>query len=290
MFMAEAAAGRAPALVLSGIRQSFGTVQALTGLDLTIDTGEIFGLLGPNGAGKTTALRIISGLLRPGAGSGRCLDQPLGRPVRGLGYMPQRGGFYDDLSIAENLNFLARAHALADPAARVAQALDAHGLHERKAQRVGHLSGGWRQRVALAAALLHRPRLLLLDEPSAGLDPQARDTLWQRLRALADAGTTLLVTTHYSDEAERCDRLGYLDGGRIVATGRPDRIAADLGLAVQRSAATAAPPVVADGAMVRDGSGWRVIAPARSLPADAREPARLGDALSWLAAGRGAGR
>lgn len=168
MSMAEAAAGRAPALVLSGIRQCFGPVQALTGLDLTIDTGEIFGLLGPNGAGKTTALRIISGLLRPGAGSGRCLDQPLGRPVRGLGYMPQRGGLYDDLSIAENLNFLARAHALADPAARVAQALDAHGLHDRKAQRVGHLSGGWRQRVALAAALLHRPRLLLLDEPSAG--------------------------------------------------------------------------------------------------------------------------
>lgn len=282
--MAEAGA---LALTLAGITRSFGATTVLSGLDLSIGTGEVFGLLGPNGAGKTTALRIICGLLAPDGGNGQCLGQRLGKPVHGLGYMPQRGGLYDDLSIVENLEFLARAHALDDAAATVSQALDTHGLRERRTQRVGHLSGGWRQRVALAAALLHRPRMLLLDEPSAGLDPQAREVLWTRLRQLADAGTTLLVTTHYADEAERCDRLGYLDGGRLTVTGRPDRIASDLELAVLCADRPSTLPALPDAVLIRDGNGWRLIAPAKALQAEMREPARLGDALSWLASRRG---
>ena len=214
--------------------------------------------------------------------------------------MPQRGSLYDDLSIAENLRFFARAHGLADLTATVSRALQQHGLSERAAQRVASLSGGWRQRVALAVALLHSPQLLLLDEPTAGLDPQARETLWQHLRALAAAGVSILVTTHYADEAERCDRIGYLNQGRLRIEGQPQQLAQMLGIAVWRLATAAVPPSSPVLHALRDAAGWRVISPhAPEPPASLTdwcaqtgtsavvEPPRLTDALSWLAAGKG---
>ena len=282
------------------LRKRFGAITALDGLSLAILRGEIYGLLGANGAGKTTALRIVCGLLQADAGDGHCLGRPLGTTPAGLGYMPQRGGLYDDLSVAENLRFFARAQGLRRPEAAVVDTLEKHHLGARAAQRVGVLSGGWRQRVALAASLLHEPKLLLLDEPSAGLDPLAREALWRRLRALTTLGTTVLVTTHYADEAERCDRIGYLDAGRLRIEGAPDRIAEQVDISVWRvDPEVPSPPPMRGMHCLRDAAGWRVIAKrevaspaftswledARGLP----EPARLADALSWLAADEGAG-
>lgn len=286
-------------LVARGISKRFGAVSALDGLSFALSPGEIYGLLGPNGAGKTTALRIVCGLLVADAGDGHCLAAPLGtRPV-GLGYLPQGGGLYDDLTIAENLRFFARAHGLPRSADRVSASLETHGLAERAGQRVGTLSGGWRQRVALAAALLHAPRLLLLDEPTAGLDAQAREGLWQRLRMLSAQAVTILVTTHYADEAERCDRIGYLTAGRLRAEGSPGRLFDELGLTVWRIPAMGekqlAQPQIDNMRFIRDSEGWRAVARAVDAPPALTawcaqtgaipEPTapRLADALVWLA-------
>ena len=259
-------------LSVNGLYKRFGTVTALDGLTLALPAGEIYGLLGPNGAGKTTLLRIVCGVLSADAGEGQCLGMPVGAAApAGLGYIPQRGGLYDDLSVAENLRFFARAHGLASPRRVVTQALAAHDLNEKAGQRVGTLSGGWRQRTALAAALLHAPRLVLLDEPTAGLDTEARERLWARLRNLSAHGTTLLVTTHYADEAERCDRIGYLTSGRLRAQGAPGSLAAELGLAVWRIQTTAGtphstPPEIAGIRFSRDADGWRAVCRATSTP------------------------
>jgi len=268
------------ALDLTGVTKRYGILCVLDGLRLQVARGEIVGLLGPNGTGKTTSLRIICGLLRADSGSGHCLGTPLGRTAPGLGYVPQRGGLYDDLSIRENLLFLARAQALPDPSAAVAAAIAEHGLEARAVQRIGQLSGGWRQRVALAAALLHAPRLLLLDEPTAGLDHEARETLWQRLRRLAADGTAVLVSTHHAEEAERCDRIGWLAGGRLRVEGRPDRIGDTLGLVACRLSAE--PPPHPEQLAIRDAAGWRSVGPANQA-AGPHEAVRLGDALAWLA-------
>ncbi|WP_293374144.1 ABC transporter ATP-binding protein [Nevskia sp.] len=273
------------ALELDGIRKRYGSLVVLDGLSLRVVPGEIVGLLGPNGAGKTTSLRIICGLLRADGGSGHCLGTPLGRTAPGLGYVPQRGGLYDDLSVGENLLFLARAQGLGHPRAAVAATIAEHGLEGRVGQRIAQLSGGWRQRVALAAALLHAPRLLLLDEPTAGLDHEARESLWQRLRRLAADGTAVLLSTHHAEEAERCDRIGWLAGGGLRAEGRPDRIGDSLGLIVCR--ASSEPTPHPQQLAIRDAAGWRVIGPV-GLADSAQEAARLGDALAWLASRSGA--
>ena len=269
------------ALELNDVVKRYGTSTVLDGLSLRVAGGEIVGLLGPNGAGKTTSLRIICGLLRADSGSGHCLDTALGRTAPGLGYVPQRGGLYDDLSIRENLLFLARAHGLSDPAAGVAATLAGHGLDDRADQRVGQLSGGWRQRLALAAALLHAPRLLLLDEPTAGLDHEAREAMWRRLRRLAADGTAVLVSTHHAEEAERCDRIGWLAGGRLRVEGRPDRIGRMLGIVTRRFAEEPSPQPRQ--LTIRDAAGWRSIGPAERATG-AWEESGLGDALAWLAA------
>jgi len=283
------------AIFAEKIRKTYDGTPVLDGLDLDIPYGEIYGLLGPNGAGKTTALRIICGVLKPDAGHGRCLGNALGVLQRALGYMPQRGGLYDDLSIIENLRFFARAHSVDNVTVTVQAALDEHGLSARARQRVGTLSGGWRQRVALATALLHRPRLLLLDEPSAGLDPLARETLWRRLRQLATGGMTVLVTTHYADEAERCDRIGYLDLGRMRIEGPPTRLVDQLGLAVFHATRSGVEiPPDFDALAAYDAGGSRITASSatlarvefqswcRTIGASA-VPGRLADALNWLA-------
>jgi ABC-2 type transport system ATP-binding protein len=203
------------------------------GVDLQVATGSVCGFLGPNGSGKTTTIRLLCGLLRPDAGSGTCLgldilhDAPAIK--RQVGYMTQKFGLYDDLTIRENLDFVARLFELPQRRAAVDAALARLTLASRAQQLAGTLSGGWKQRLALAACLLHRPRLLLLDEPTAGVDPKARREFWDQIHALAADGITVLVSTHYMDEAERCDDLVYIAYGRVLARGSAAEIVASAG-------------------------------------------------------------
>ena len=212
-------------VVVHGQRKTFGTFVAVEGLDLAIHRGEVFGLLGPNGSGKTTTIRMLCGLLVPSGGSATVVGFDVVREAeqirRRIGYMSQRFGLYDDLTVTENLTFYASIYGLhgAERRARVAELLDELGLRERTAQLAGTLSGGWKQRLALACATAHRPAMLFLDEPTAGVDPASRRLFWQRIYALAEQGTTILVTTHYMDEAERCQRLAFLSRGKLIAVG-----------------------------------------------------------------------
>lgn len=288
------------AICVRGLHKTFDGVTVLDSLDLHIGYGEIYGLLGANGAGKSTAVRLLCGLLAADAGSGGCLGRPLGSALPELGYVPQRGNLYNDLTIRENLTFFAAARALDSVSQRVQSTLVEHGLVERAGQRVGSLSGGWRQRVAFAAALLHQPRLLVLDEPGAGLDLQARARLWAAIRQQAEQhGSTVLVTTHYAEEAARCDRVGYLHGGRLVAEGRASCLASALGLAVwqidvARPIDLPVLPQQATFCMTRSADGWRLIVVGNALPVElvawcAHHAAvmtavapQLEDALIWL--------
>jgi ABC-2 type transport system ATP-binding protein len=210
-----------------GLTRDFGPVRAVDAVDLAIERGEIFGCLGPNGSGKSTLMRMLLGLLAPSAGQARVLDCDVPRDVERLrariGYMTQRFSLYTDLSVRENLEFAAEVFGLEPTArsARVAAALDAHDLGDRASQLAGELSGGWRQRLALAVATIHEPELLVLDEPTAGVDPQSRREFWERLFELAGEGVTIFVSTHYMDEAVRCHRLCILRDGRHVAEGTP---------------------------------------------------------------------
>jgi ABC-2 type transport system ATP-binding protein len=192
-------------------------------LDLQIRPGRICGFLGPNGSGKTTTIRMLCGLLTPDDGEGSCLGLPLrshGAEIRRqVGYMTQRFGLYEDLSLRENLDFVARLYQLPKRRAVVDRTLQQLGLVERQKQLAGTLSGGWKQRLALAACLMHEPRLLLLDEPTAGVDPKARRDFWDQIHALAAQGITVLVSTHYMDEAERCHELVYIAYGKLLARG-----------------------------------------------------------------------
>jgi drug efflux transport system ATP-binding protein len=212
-------------VVVHGLRKTFGTFVAVEGLDLTIHRGEVFGLLGPNGSGKTTTIRMLCGLMVPSGGSATVVGFDVVREAeqirRRIGYMSQRFGLYDDLTVAENLTFYASIYGLhgAERRARVAELIDELGLGERTVQLAGTLSGGWKQRLALACATAHRPAMLFLDEPTAGVDPASRRLFWQRIYALAEQGTTILVTTHYMDEAARCQRLAFLSRGKLIAVG-----------------------------------------------------------------------
>ncbi|HEU4754315.1 MAG TPA: ABC transporter ATP-binding protein, partial [Armatimonadota bacterium] len=201
---------------------------------LQVRPGEIFGFLGPNGSGKTTSIRMMCGLLTPDSGEGTCLGHDIlaesALIKRQVGYMTQKFSYWDDLTIRENLDFIARMYGLPDRRAAVDRALEELGLAARAGQLAGSLSGGWKQRLALAACLLHRPRLLLLDEPTAGVDPTARRDFWEELHRLAAQGISVLVSTHYMDEAERCHKLAYLAYGRLLANGTAAEIIAAQGL------------------------------------------------------------
>ncbi|MBL8303845.1 MAG: ABC transporter ATP-binding protein [Ideonella sp.] len=231
---ADAAAGWA--IDVRGLTKRYGGRPVVDNVNLQVRPGRICGFLGPNGSGKTTTIRMLCGLLTPDAGEGQCLGLDIRREAlairRQVGYMTQRFGLYDDLSIRENLDFVARLFEVPQRRTRVDEALARLGLVARQRQLAGSLSGGWKQRLALAACLLHTPRLLLLDEPTAGVDPKARRDFWDEIHALAAQGITVLVSTHYMDEAERCHELVYVAYGKVLARGTAAQIVAGSGLAV----------------------------------------------------------
>jgi len=223
-----------PAIDVHGLVKRYGNRTVVDQVGLTLMPGRICGFLGPNGSGKTTTLRLICGLLTPDAGAGTCLGYDLLTQAalikRQTGYMTQKFGLYEDLTIVENLDFVARMYELDRARQRVDAALERLGLATRRHQLTGALSGGWKQRLALAACVLHEPRLLLLDEPTAGVDPKARRAFWDEIHALAATGITVLVSTHYMDEAERCHEIAYIAYAKLMARGTSDEVIAASGL------------------------------------------------------------
>ena len=211
-----------------GLNKSYSGRKVVDDVSIQLAEGRICGFLGPNGSGKTTTLRMLCGLLTPDSGSGTCLGLDIIRQAgaikRATGYMTQKFSLYEDLTLEENLMFSARVHELDHRQDRVDRALDNLGLTARRRQLAGTLSGGWKQRLALASATLHEPKLLLLDEPTAGVDPKARRTFWDEIHALARSGLTVLVSTHYMDEAERCHEIAYISYGQLIARGTADEL------------------------------------------------------------------
>ena len=224
------------AIDVRGLTKRYGGRAVVDHVDLQVRAGRICGFLGPNGSGKTTTIRMLCGLLTPDEGEGTCLGLDIRREAlaikRQVGYMTQRFGWYEDLSIRQNLDFVARLFAVPARKAAVDAALAQLGLAGRQHQLAGALSGGWKQRLALAACLIHQPRLLLLDEPTAGVDPAARRDFWDQIHQLAAQGITVLVSTHYMDEAERCHELVYIAYGRVLARGTESQIVEAAGLTV----------------------------------------------------------
>jgi ABC-2 type transport system ATP-binding protein len=222
------------AIDVKGLTKHFGSKTAVDHIDIQVPQGEVWGFLGPNGSGKTTTIRMLCGLLRADAGEGTCLGFDLRTQSEEIksctGYMTQRFSFWEDLSIRENLEFVARVYELDDRKTKVDATLEKLGLVKRQRQLAGQLSGGWKQRLALAACMLHSPKLLLLDEPTAGVDPKARRDFWEEIHELSVAGLTVLVSTHYMDEAERCDRIVYILNGKLIARGTVQEVIAKSGL------------------------------------------------------------
>ena len=226
-----------PAIDARGLRKVFGPIVAVEGLTLSVMRGEVFGLLGPNGSGKTTTIRMLCGLLEPTAGSATvagCDVVREGEDVRRrIGYMSQRYGLYDDLTVVENIRFYSSIYGLAGEARelRISRLVEELDLSDRVNQFAGTLSGGWKQRLGLACATAHEPPVLFLDEPTAGVDPASRRRFWEIIHAFAKRGTTILVTTHYMDEAARCDRLAFMSRGHLIALGTPDEVTQQFGMA-----------------------------------------------------------
>jgi len=217
-----------------GLTKRYGDRVVVDHFDMQVPQGRIYGFLGPNGSGKTTTIRMLCGLLTPDKGEGTCLGYDIRTQAalikRQVGYMTQRFGLYEDLSIEENLDFIARVYDVPDRKRKVSDTLERLGLGTRRKQLAGSLSGGWKQRLALAACLIHEPKLLLLDEPTAGVDPAARRDFWDQIHDLAAAGLTVLVSTHYMDEAERCHELAYISYGKLLTRGTVAEVIAGAGL------------------------------------------------------------
>lgn len=222
------------AIDVRGLNKSFDGKRVVRDLTLQVRRGEIYGFLGPNGSGKTTSIRMICGLLTPDSGTGTCLGHDLFAETasikREVGYMTQRFSLWEDLTIRENLDFIGRMYGMRGRREAVQRALARLGLEARAGQLAGTLSGGWKQRLALAACMLHEPQLLLLDEPTAGVDPKARREFWEEIHAIAATGISVLVSTHYMDEAERCHRLAYIAYGQLLATGTVGEVIASQSL------------------------------------------------------------
>ena len=227
------------AIDVHGLNKSFGDKHVVKDVSIQVEQGKVTGFLGPNGSGKTTTMRMICGLLTPDSGEGTCLGLDIRKDQRRIkratGYMTQKFSLYEDLTIEENLQFVARIYGMDDRPRRVGEALDRLGLTGRKGQVAGALSGGWKQRLALAAAVLHDPRLLLLDEPTAGVDPKARREFWDEIHQLAGEGMTVLVSTHYMDEAERCHDIAYIAYGSLIARGTGNELIQQSGLVTLRA-------------------------------------------------------
>ncbi len=219
---------------VAGINKHFGDKHVVKDLSLQVRRGEIFGFLGPNGSGKTTSIRMMCGLLTPDSGHGTCLGYDIIKQSaeikQRVGYMTQKFSYWDDLSIRENLDFVARVYEMKNRKEAVDRSLEKLGLTSRAKQLAGSLSGGWKQRLALAACMLHEPKVLLLDEPTAGVDPTARRDFWEELHELAAQGISVLVSTHYMDEAERCHKLAYIAYGQLLAQGTAAEIVAEQNL------------------------------------------------------------
>jgi ABC-2 type transport system ATP-binding protein len=270
------------AIDVSGVTKRFGDKTVVNAIDLRVRRGEIYGFLGPNGSGKTTFIRMLCGLLTPDAGTGTCLGYDVraqqAEIKRHVGYMTQKFSYYEDLSIRENLDFIARLYAVPDRRAAVQHSLERLGLVNRSHQLAGQLSGGWKQRVALAACLIHQPQLLLLDEPTAGVDPKARREFWDEIHRLAADGLTVLITTHYMDEAERCHRLAYLAYGNLLAHGTLAEVLASAKLTTW----TVTGPdllALADALRGRDGVE-QVVAFGMTLHVSGRDAAKLDAAVA----------
>ncbi len=264
-----------------GLSKSFRGRRVVDDFTIRVQRGEIFGFLGPNGSGKTTTIRMLCGLLTPDAGSGTCLGHDIVRETaaikREVGYMTQKFGLYEDLTIRENLDFIARLYRIPARADAVRQALERLGLEHRQHQLAGELSGGWKQRLALAACLIHEPQLLLLDEPTAGVDPKARRDFWDQIHALAGEGMTVLVSTHYMDEAERCHKLAYLAYGRLLSQGTAREMVEQSGLATW-SVAGATLASLAD--EIRNKPGVEMVVPfGAALHVSGTDAARLEESV-----------
>ncbi len=224
------------------LHKNYGARKVVDGLTLAVAAGEICGFLGANGSGKTTTIRMLCGLVKPDGGGGTCLGFDILRDAPRIrlqiGYMTQRFSFYDDLTVGENLDFVAAIYELENRREAVRAIIERMGLADRADQLAGELSGGWKQRLALAACVLHKPKLLLLDEPTAGVDAKARREFWDLIHDMASDGLTVLVSTHYMDEAERCARIVYLSDGKIVVQGTPDDVAHGSGLVTYEATGT----------------------------------------------------
>jgi len=230
------AANHAPGIAIDvkGLSKSFGGHEVVHELSMQVKRGTIYGFLGPNGSGKTTTIRMLCGLLTPDSGEGTCLGYDIRRDAdkikRKVGYMTQRFSLYQDLSVRENLEFVARLYGLRGATGAARDMIERIGLRGREEQLAGNLSGGWKQRLALGACTLPNPQLLLLDEPTAGVDPKARRDFWNEIHALAAEGLTVLVSTHYMDEAERCHEIAYIAYGHLLAHGTVEKVIANSGL------------------------------------------------------------
>ena len=246
------------AIETTNLTRHFGAVTAVAGLNLSVREGEIFGFLGPNGAGKTTTIRMLCGLLLPSQGTARVAGVDVGRDPevvkRRVGYMPQRFSLYGDLTVEENLDFFAGIYRLpaGDRRRRVAETLERVGLTDRRRDLTDHLSGGLKQRLALGCALVHSPAILFLDEPTAGADPPTRQRMWDLLYELGAGGRTILVTTHYVEEAERCQTIVFMHRGRLIGSGSPEQCRTGLGESVLEVDAL---PVMRAAAVVRQLDG-----------------------------------
>jgi len=244
-----------------GLTKRYGARVVVDHFDMQVPQGRIYGFLGPNGSGKTTTIRMLCGLLTADEGEGTCLGYDIRTQAalikRQVGYMTQRFGLYEDLSIEENLDFIARVYDVPDRKRKVSDTLERLGLGTRRKQLAGSLSGGWKQRLALAACLIHEPKLLLLDEPTAGVDPAARRDFWDQIHALAAAGLTVLVSTHYMDEAERCHELAYISYGKLLARGTVAEVIAGANLTTWSIAGS---NLVEVGHELRDAPGIKTVA------------------------------
>ncbi len=280
----SSAAAGAALIDVRGLTKRYGERVVVDHFDMRVTQGRIYGFLGPNGSGKTTTIRMLCGLLKPDEGEGTCMGYNIRTQAalikREVGYMTQRFGLYEDLTIEENLDFIARVYDVQDRPRKVRETLERLGLATRREQLAGALSGGWKQRLALAACLIHQPRLLLLDEPTAGVDPAARRDFWDQIHDLAAGGLTVLVSTHYMDEAERCHELTYIAYGKLLTRGTVAEVIAGADLVTW---AVSGPQLIEVAHALRNAPGIRSVAPfGATLHVSAASTKAAEDALAAL--------